>query len=114
MMSFDRDQFGWLYIIENRKLKARKFGITNNLESRLNQHGRDWEVVYANRNNGVFISVTETLLKKFISDKLPLRTVTYDEMRHTGFTETFKMSRRLSNRKIVKYIRNLIEALQNQ
>jgi hypothetical protein len=113
-MSFDRDQFGWLYIIENRKLKARKFGITNNLESRLNQHGRDWEVVYANRNNGVFISVTETLLKKFISDKLPLRTVTYDEMRHTGFTETFKMSRRLPNRKIVKYIRKLIEALQNQ
>ena len=112
MMSFDKEQLGWFYIIENAQLKARKFGIANSLEARLNQHGRDWEVVYAYRNNGVFISVMETLLKAYISNRLPLSKVSYEEMRHTGFTETFPMSWKLSNKKLVRYIRRLISALK--
>lgn len=114
MMSFDKEQFGWLYIIQSKRLSARKFGITNNLESRLIQHGRDWEVVYAYRNNGVFISVMETLLKAYIGSRLPLSKLDFRDMKSSGFTETFPMSMRLSNRKILRYCNRLIDALKKQ
>lgn len=114
MMSFDKDKTGWLYLIENRQLKARKFGITNNLEQRLGQHGLDWEVVFAYHHNGWMVAILESQLKAWISGRVKPTTITNDDMHHNGASETYPINWRVSNKKVLKYLTQLIAAVSHK
>lgn len=112
-MGFNKDLPGWVYILQHRKLPARKFGITNELEARLMQHGYEWDVVIAYRTTGWAAAIIEANLKEYISSRLPLSKLSSDEMKHTGHSETFPTSWRLSNKKICKHIYNVVAAMSH-
>lgn len=110
MMSFDKSKPGWLYIIENTKQRSRKFGITNSIESRLAAHGKDWEVVLLRyHHSGLVLSIMESQVKAFVLGRVQLGSVQADDMKHSGHTETFTISRRMSMRKLRKYISALFD-----
>lgn len=113
---FDNTKPGWLYLIENRNLLSRKFGISNHRTKRLLEYEQGWEAVaiWAS-GDGLLIRDLETAILGHIRKDLGLPTFlgAIEMGRAGGHSETFSIEGS-SNQELIQKVWTLYEEMKSQ
>ena len=110
---FDNTKPGWLYLIENVSLKARKIGISNHETKRVNEYLEGWTLVHIWQDeSGEKIRRLETHSLRHIRKTLGLpRYLSHQEMGHAGgSSETFS-GEGVSNDELIQHISEIYLSL---
>lgn len=96
---------GYVYFIVNRKLKARKIGITKKIESLSDRYTRDWTVLYVIYHpDWQVVSRAEQLALANLRSKWGYRQKLSKRQLVSGSTETFGSWFWPSNKRVEKII----------
>lgn len=113
-MSFDKNLPGWLYVVESKTHGYRKIGITNYLENRMMDHGKDWYLVFAYYNSGFIVSLIESAALAWVRARIPESKINKEQMPNHGYSETFPITRRVTYKSLHRYLVTLVEVFSQR
>jgi hypothetical protein len=96
-----------LYFIENKKLSARKIGITGRPLSL--RYFQDWKLIHQVQHENIHvIRICEKKILQILRQKYRLKVKLDKAQLGFGYTETFDIKGRPSNRKIARLMNSLV------